>query len=204
MNERTPTTLPKESSEGDVHTYTSNEGKVYDVYRLNRMAEALPVENIALSDLAKFLEEKCWSDPETGMALSPHDVVAALFETPGLDFREAARRRPELAWHINKLLTEDYEHNPILVLGKDEIVDVVDGMHRLTKASLEYSTEGVQDGSISARRFASLASRGDLCRCSDVMMDYSLSVKIKKAATLRGVSVVKRENRKAFFYADKE
>ncbi len=111
-------------------THTAEIGDyVYDIYKLRPYAESLPVQSIPLAVFESRVApgEYYWHDTE-GNWLGPHQL---------LEDWEAAQKNPLWAKHVEKIKRVNAD-TPIWVINNSEVID---GMHRLTKAFLEKRTE---------------------------------------------------------------
>lgn len=138
--------LPKESSFGNTHYFTDN-GITYDVYKLIPLAESLPTEILPISVFKEELESNCWTDAH-GNRMGPHSILRALEhhgQPPNWD--DLVLAYPEWKQHIKQTRSADYRTYPILLMHGNIIAD---GMHRLTRATVEGATE------ILAKRFETI------------------------------------------------
>ena len=115
----------------DVETTDWN-GKRYDARALENWAEQFPEEIVSLESLRGCVGEEhlCWND-EQGEKLGPSQILK--------DW-EAAKRNPAWAKH-----TYGVEHanlnNPIWIIKSGNAIEVVNGVHRLTRALIENKEE---------------------------------------------------------------
>lgn len=129
--------MPTESILGDVHGF-DYEGNVYDAYRINVLAESLPEEVMPVDFLRGQLEHAQWSDKE-GKAITSEALLSLVQKESyegEIDWKLLGETYPELEDHFVRLERVDWENRPISIVGKDHIID---GMHRLAKATLEGS-----------------------------------------------------------------
>lgn len=110
-------------------------GKQYDVRKLEAAAKSLPIRQFDLSNrdvLEPILKGKYWKD-SNGNSIGPNDLLAA-FEENKRDWSKVAEAHPEWSEHIAKTMRVNYEM-PVLVHDGN----LIDGIHRLTKALSENS-----------------------------------------------------------------
>ncbi len=138
--------FPKVSIEGDTHTATHGEN-MYDVYKLIHHAESLPEEVVSIDLLEGNKNGNYWHDKK-GDWLGPQQILSVVEKFGGHpNWDEIEREYPDWIETINKIRNADYEKYPILIIGKDEVID---GMNRLTKAWVDGATE------IKIKRFETL------------------------------------------------
>lgn len=119
-----------------MHT-TTVFGKRYNVFTLWEFARQLPVETVSVSLFDKYREETdCWGN------LGPKNLLG-LVSLYGVHYNTMVLAQPSWASHIRRVQYCSNEY-PLLVLGED---DVLDGMHRLTRAWID----GIQE--IKIQRF---------------------------------------------------
>jgi hypothetical protein len=146
MNPEHQPPLPKESKEGNSHT-ADFEGRLVDVYKLIHFAEVLPEETMPIAELEDTLNGYYWKDKNNDW-LGPRQILEAIGNHTGtVNWEEIIQNYPAWEDEINKIKRADYQTHPILIIGKS---DVIDGMHRLTKAKID----GTQQ--IKIKRFQSM------------------------------------------------
>jgi hypothetical protein len=88
-----------------------------------------------------------WKDKNNDW-LGPRQILEAIGNHTGtVNWEEIIQNYPAWEDEINKIKRADYQTHPILIIGKS---DVIDGMHRLTKAKID----GTQQ--IKIKRFQSM------------------------------------------------
>lgn len=113
------------------HT-TTHEGKRYDVSMLIALAEKLPVHEVPLSTLSEYLASTdCWTN-ERGDHIGPAGIIA-LATKYRMSWTTMMMGDVRYATHIVNVRQADLSY-PILRSPNGEILD---GIHRLTKAFLE-------------------------------------------------------------------
>lgn len=133
------------------HTFRVDEN-LYDVHKLIGAAEGLPVEIVPLSIFAGQEDETaCWTDKKDKL-LGPKQLLdlAAKYDA---DFNAMILANIDWAQHIVSVRDADYEEYPLLVVGDN---NVIDGMHRLTRAWINKETE------IKIRRFDKIPPEAEI------------------------------------------
>lgn len=137
-----------------MHTATFG-GVVYDMDILIELAEALPEEVVSIDIFAKFRWLPCWTEP-TGRRISPNDILKVAAKYGG-NWQAMLFANLDWAQHTTGVRDASYERYPILVTGECEVVD---GMHRLTRAWWDEAT------TIKIKRFPALPAEAVLTRNS--------------------------------------
>lgn len=104
---------------------TSVDGKIFEIASIARVAETAPTEEISV-DMLKTSVEKghtYWED-RNGVPFGPAEILQDV---------QQAKQRPEWADHLAGIMASDLRR-PIWVLSDTK--QVINGMHRLTKAIL--------------------------------------------------------------------
>ncbi len=136
--------LPRESRPGHSHTSDFGEHKL-DVYKLIHLAEKLDSEVVDISSLEHHKNDDCWHD-ENGNWIGPYTLIALAKQCDG-DFHKMVEGQNKfMIKEIEKVEKADYEKYSLILIGNQ----LVDGMHRLTKAWID----GV--GEIKIKRFEKL------------------------------------------------
>ncbi len=141
--ERAPQPMPEEHSE-NFHT-ADHKGTTYDVYKLMEAAEALQEETVPIETFDALKQQKYWHDNK-GEWLGPSDIIELANRHNG-NWNAMLLSNLDWAEHIKGTQAADYQTHHILVVGENEVID---GMHRLTKAWVDGATE------IRIKRFESL------------------------------------------------
>lgn len=133
--------MPNESAWGHAHTTViDSSGVEYDVYKLIDLAQELVVKQVAVADLReRAFEDKCWRNGDEGkesLEIGAKDIYDAVVSASG-DYDEAIKANSPLARHIFKTMIADPSY-PI-ILGPQG--NIIDGMHRMTKAIIENREE---------------------------------------------------------------
>jgi len=135
--------LPKESRLGDAQTADFGD-HVLDVYKLIDLAKDLDVLEIDIPPVENFKDDACWND-ENGKKLKPYEIVQEYINKP--DIYSIIEKHPEWRKHIEKIMEANYEDIPIILIDDQ----VMDGMHRLTRAWID----GVEK--VKAKKFEHLS-----------------------------------------------
>lgn len=115
------------------HTTRIND-TVYDVYKLIDIAEKsdLPVQEVPMTEFHEYLAaEDGWTDVR-GNSLGSKNIID-LANKYNQHWNTMIMAKPNWAEHIAKVRDADLQY-PILTQGR---TNVVDGVHRLTKAYLD-------------------------------------------------------------------
>ncbi len=152
--DRPPQPPPQESPEArqvSLRHTARVRGKLYDAHKLIDAAENLPVEVVPISTFDELKgEAACWTDKE-GNRLGPKQLLELAEEYSG-DFNAMLLAKPEWEQHIVSLRDADYKTYPLLVEGDH---NVIDGMHRLTRAWIDKAKE------IKIKRFDKLPAEAE-------------------------------------------
>lgn len=127
---------------------------MYDVFKLIRAAEAIPISERPLPSLFQWaIRTRGWTDGNE-QPLRMREVLKAILRTnPGtLDWEGAIQAHPHYADHIARIRDADCRY-PILLEPNG---DVIDGMHRIAKGFLE------QRPTLPVRQFTSIPEQAKL------------------------------------------
>ena len=119
---------PKSIEGGDDHIFAAPNGLEIDVYRLVHLTKDSPITEISTQELSRWLQEESWGDKT--ISLSPIQVLKT-YQESGYDLDNMAGQPPELIRHLRKIIHSDLSHPIITFRGR-----ILDGLHRLAKASL--------------------------------------------------------------------
>lgn len=108
------------------HTAGHNEIKV-DVHRLHERMSGHPVEMVALTDVVEQLNYPCWQAKDTEERFAPIKAIDVMVAAGP---EEAKLKHPELAEHIERILTADRSYPVYMHEG-----EIIDGMHRLAQVA---------------------------------------------------------------------
>lgn len=151
--ERAPQPISQEPSE-PLPPHTAEHGDaVYDVQKLIDAAETIPSEIVPIAIFDSLKEQQYWHGAD-GVWLGPSNLIS-LAEKHNGDWNAMALDALNWIDNLKKIRDADYENYPILVVGQD---DVIDGMHRLTKAWIDGTKE------ITIKRFQSLPPDAEIPR----------------------------------------
>ncbi|MCX6780628.1 MAG: hypothetical protein NT003_00700 [Candidatus Magasanikbacteria bacterium] len=112
---------------------TQIDGRTYDVRKLESSAALLPTNHFDLTKwntLQSVIDGKYWNDTN-GAALGPKDLIEA-YGTSESNWSEVLKKHPSWSEHVAKIQRVSYQ-TPVLVYKGN----IIDGIHRLTKALLE-------------------------------------------------------------------
>lgn len=124
--------LPFKSTPGDTHTTTIG-GRMYDVYKLIRLTEHLPAVPVPVETVRDLVTgELCWTDTEE-MFFSPRELLTAFEQLGTWELVES--RYPNWSDHIKRVKEAECQF-PLLMYRSE----IVDGMHRATRAVIEKTT----------------------------------------------------------------
>lgn len=127
------------------------DGKVYDILTLIRCAEVLPTEAVPRASFDRLLDDECWIGRD-GRRLRPRDILD-LAEKRELDWLAMIAETPRWTPHIGAVRRANYRAHPLLCTTNGSIVD---GMHRLLRATLD-RVEMVE-----IKRFAELPTEAEI------------------------------------------
>lgn len=137
--------LPEASKPFDYHTADYGD-KMVDVYKLIKMAESLPIEEVKMETLNYFKTNNYWKD-KNGNQISPAQIINEAAKSSGVpDWEQIVNEHPEWEKEITKVQNADYNNFPIILVDNE----IMDGAHRLTKAFID------KLASIKAKRFPKL------------------------------------------------
>jgi len=145
--------LPERDSEAPQVTsrHTArHEGKLYDVHTLIEFSKDLPEEVTLIEQFGDLRDHKYWHDKK-GNWVGPSDIIT-LAEQHGRNWDAMLSAKEEWAEHTASVRDANYEGYPLLVVGKDTVID---GMHRLTKAWIDHVRE------VRVKRFEQLPSEAE-------------------------------------------
>lgn len=126
-----PENTPEERQVTSRHT-ASHEGILYNVYDLIEKSESLPAEDVPIELFESLKENKYWID-EKEKWLGPSDILT-LAEEHQKNWNAMVQTKPDWKKHIESVRDAEYEKYPLLLIGER---DVIDGMHRLTRAWID-------------------------------------------------------------------
>lgn len=130
MNERK---IPQFSTPEDSHDFTTN-GVSYDVYKLIEYGKNIKPVRIEIIDLDEGLDSVCWDDAKQRM-IAPRILLDKFRECGSWD--NVIAKYPELTRHVQKIKSANYVDYPILIHN----YSIIDGMHRLVKATTENAVD---------------------------------------------------------------
>ncbi len=122
--------FPKESKLGNKHTFITDGGAEYDVYKLVHLTQETQPIKIKITDIENKIFVGVWWSDNNERKFSPKDLLDEYDKIKS--WKEIENAHPEWKDHIKKVLEADYTH-PIL-MHRDYVLD---GMHRLIKAITE-------------------------------------------------------------------
>lgn len=111
------------------------EGKVYDVLKIIKIAQELPITEIPVAELEKMNEGKYWHG-KNGEWLGPEDILDLYDKAEG-NWNAMLLKNPNAVDHIMGVKEADYHKHPLILVGPEANSWVIDGMHRLTRALID-------------------------------------------------------------------